>query len=313
MNQPKLTVGMACFDDFDGVYFTVQSLRLHHPEVMDQVEILVVDNHPDSGHGQAVEKLLRDVGSRGRYLPRPDLFGTSAPRDLVFREAQGEAVLCLDCHVMLPPGALKHLLDYYDRHPDSHDLLQGPLLDDRLDIMATHMDPVWRSDMLGIWGLVPGISPDSPPFEIPMHGCGLMSCRKEAWVGFNPGFRGFGGEEGYLHEKFRQAGHKTLCLPHLRWLHRFPRPGGVPYRLILEDRLYNYLLGRVELGLDYADVLDHLAPRLPRAHVDKVLQELNLPHLLSYWFGPTPAPRPFPTYESSPRPASAKQLALCPS
>ncbi|HEV2310466.1 MAG TPA: hypothetical protein VGU73_08075, partial [Acidimicrobiia bacterium] len=41
-----LCIGMATYDDYDGVYFSVQALRLYHPEVMDRVSILVLDNHP---------------------------------------------------------------------------------------------------------------------------------------------------------------------------------------------------------------------------------------------------------------------------
>jgi hypothetical protein len=70
-----------------------------------------------------------------------------------------------------------------------------------------------------------------------MQGLGVFSCRKAAWLGFNPAFRGFGGEEGYIHEKFRQAGARTLCLPFLRWGHRFGRPAGVPYPVLLNDKV----------------------------------------------------------------------------
>src|SRR5262245_25026838 len=31
----KLTVGMATYDDYDGVYFSLQALRLYHPEILD--------------------------------------------------------------------------------------------------------------------------------------------------------------------------------------------------------------------------------------------------------------------------------------
>ena len=120
--------------------------------------------------------------------------------------------------------------------------------------------------MFGVWGSDPrGDDPDGPAFEIPMHGCGLMSCRKDAWLGFNRRFRGFGGEEGYIHEKFRQAGRKGICLPMLRWLHRFGRPAGVAYPLTRENKLRNYLLGRLELGQPYDNVLDHFAPLFKRA------------------------------------------------
>ena len=43
----RLTIGMATYDDYDGVYFTVQAIPLYHPEVTLDTEILVIDNHPE--------------------------------------------------------------------------------------------------------------------------------------------------------------------------------------------------------------------------------------------------------------------------
>ena len=281
--RPRLTIGMACYDDFNGVYFTIQSLRTYQPEVIDDVEFLVVDNHPDGAEGQTVRDFVTNWVPNTRYVPAPEAVGTSAPRELVFRLAEGEAVLCLDCHVLLAPGSLRGLIQFYEANPDCRDLLHGPLLFDNGYVGATHMDPMWRDEMLGVWGVDPrGESADAPPFEIPMHGCGLMSCRKDAWLGFHPQFRGFGGEEGYVHEKYRRAGRRALCLPFLRWLHRFGRPQGVRYPLLRENRVRNYLLGRVELGLPYDDVIDHFASYMSREQMDKVLVELGLPCLLDH-------------------------------
>ena len=39
----KLTVGMATHDDFNGVYFTIQSIRLFHKEVLDDIEFVIID------------------------------------------------------------------------------------------------------------------------------------------------------------------------------------------------------------------------------------------------------------------------------
>ena len=285
--RPKLTVGMACYDDFNGVYFTVQALQLYHAEAMREVEILVVDNRPDSSDGQTVRDFVTNWVHGARYIAAADKIGTAAPRDLVFREAAGEAVVCIDSHVLIAPGAIRKLIDYYDAHPGCRDFLQGPMLYDDGKGMCTHMDPVWRCEMFGIWGSDPrGADPDGPAFEIPLHGCGLMSCRKDAWLGFNPQFRGFGGEEGYIQEKFRQAGGKTFCLPFLRWLHRFARPAGVPYPLTRENKIRNYLLGRQELNLPYDDVLDHFAPHCTRATLDRILSDLGLPSLVESWFKP---------------------------
>ena len=83
---------------------------------------------------------------------------------------------------------------------------------------------------------------EDEPFEIPMQGLGLFFVRKAAWLKFNKHARGFGGEEGYIHEKYRKNGHKTLCLPFLKWLHRFGRPDGVKYPLTLNNKLRNYIL-----------------------------------------------------------------------
>jgi hypothetical protein len=85
----------------------------------------------------------------------------------------------------------------------------------------------------------------------------MFCCRKDAWLGFNPAFRGFGGEEGYIHEKFRQAGRRAVCAPWLRWVHRFGRPFGVSYPLQVEDRIKNYLVGHDELHLDLRPIFDH--------------------------------------------------------
>jgi hypothetical protein len=265
--MPDLTVGMATYDDFNGVYFTLQALRLYHD--MQDVELLVVDNY-----GCESTRSLVEGWAGGRYLLRRDVQGTAAPRDLVFREATGEVVLCCDSHVLFPPGVIARLKQFYREHPECDDLLQGPMLYDDLHAISTHLDPVWRDEFFGTWGTDPrGLDAESAPFEIPMQGLGAFACRKSAWLGFNPRFRGFGGEEGYIHEKFRQAGRRTLCVPWLRWMHRFGRPSGVPYRLTLEDKFRNYLIGHAELGLDLAPVLTHFAARLPDATMVAVAYE----------------------------------------
>lgn len=304
----KLTIGMATFEDFDGVYFTVQSLRLHQ-NLTPEDEIIVVDNSPSTAQGMAVKNFCKSVGVR--YIEMPGSSGTTQTRERVFQEATGDAVLCMDCHVLLAPGAITRLRDWYKDHPGTKDLYQGPMILDGLTWSYTHFDLRWREQMWGIWGtawkcehgyftvhdndgragyyqLEPGMTPvpDSwglpdlaypgsvqeltargyklaagslhdEPFEIPAQGLGLFTCRKDAWLGFNPHFRAFGGEEGYIHEKYRKAGHKTVCLPFLVWNHRFARPAGVKYTLTQEDKIRNYVLGFQELGRDIEEIRVH--------------------------------------------------------
>ena len=259
--KKQLTIGMATYDDYDGVYFTLQSMRMANPGLVDDIEFVVVDNNPDGPCGTHL-KAFESWTPNYRYIPIRERSGT-AVRDFVMAEASSEFVMCLDCHVLLAPGALERLFEYIEANPRSRDLLQGPMLYDNLISVSTHMDPVWREGMYGVWGVnEAGLNPNAPPFDIPMHGLGLYVCRREAWPGYNPHFCGFGGEEGYIHEKFRQAGGRTLCLPFLRWLHRFARPLGVPYRVSWRDRIRNYLLGFDELGLPVEPVIEHFSPIL---------------------------------------------------
>jgi len=259
--RKKITIGMATYDDYDGVYFTLQALRLYHPEILPETELLVVDNHPEGASAQLLKNLENAIPNY-RYVPKGERSGTAA-RDWIFAEASGDIVLCMDCHVFIVPGAVKRLIDYIDVQPDTKDLLQGPLLYDDLTTISTHFKPEWRAGMYGVWEKNGAAEdPDAAPFEIPMQGLGLFACRRAAWPGFNPRFRGFGGEEGYIHEKFRRAGGRTLCLPFLRWMHRFNRPLGTPYANRWEDRVRNYFIGFRELGLDTAPIAAHFTELL---------------------------------------------------
>lgn len=280
---PKLlTIGMATANEFQNVWHTVQSLKMFHAEVLGFVELLVVDNAPHTPHARAVKDLMAKVG--GRYIPHPEPKGTASPRQRIFDEATCDAVLVIDSHVLLWPETVRRLIHYFHAHPGCRDLLQGPMLDDALPtIYATHMIPEWGSDsMYGRWGKDPRANdPHGEPFEIEMHGLGLFACRREAWPGFNPHMEGFGGEEGYIHEKVRQAGGRVLCLPWLRWLHQF-RPEGLsmPYPASWTDRFRNYHIGWREIGWDPAELDGRFADKIPdadvRAEIEAEVEQLGI-------------------------------------
>lgn len=280
---------MACFDDFDGVYYTVQALRFFHAEAMADCEIVVVDNNPDSKQGQATRDFIqgacRDVA---RYVPYTEKKGSCPPRGHLFEVANGEFTACLDCHVFLLPGALESLKEYFRAHRDSGDLLHGVLMSNRGGgrIEATHMQPRWRSEMYGTWSVDErGKDPAGEPFEIPQHGLGFFACRTDRWPGFHPGFEGFSGGEGYIHEKFRQRGNRVLCHPGIRWLHKFTRPLGCPHRPRLTDKIRNHVIGWHELGKDLQPIVEHFVdgngtrdgkPRLSRQRMQQIVDECGI-------------------------------------
>lgn len=257
--RPTLTIGMATFADFSGVYFTLLALKIYHPHV----KFVVVDNAPEPS--RQTEGITLAVG--GKYFHRPDLVGTSRPRAHVFEKAETEWVCCVDCHVLLVPGAVQALLDYAEANPDSKDIVSGPMRHDDGKGMSTH----WQADatcgLWGVWADDPRAKHGTgPAFEIPMMGLGCFAMRKAAWPGFNQHFQGFGGEEGYIHEKVRQRGGKALCLPALGWFHRFRDIGGgfdkVPYPLRIEDHTWNLLVGHRELGIAAEDkIYQHFGKR----------------------------------------------------
>lgn len=265
----RLTIGMAVYEDFDGVYFTLQALRYYHQDVdPSRIEYIVIDNCPNGTHAPHIKNFVEQYVKNGRYIPNDDVKGT-AVRDFIFDEARTELVLCLDSHVLVEPGAIRALLQYYEDHPDSDDLIQGPLVLDDIYNMYTHFDPRWQGGMFGVWAADPRANnKNGEAFDIPAQGLGLFSCRKSAWLGFNRKFSGFGGEEFYIHEKFRQAGRRALCLPALRWIHRFVRPTGTPYRNVWEDRIRNYIIGWKEIGRPIDDIVEHFSDIIGK---DKVL------------------------------------------
>lgn len=331
MTKPFLTLGCASYEDFDGAYFTLQSLKMYHD--LNDCELLLIDNNPT---GEAAKHLKGIPGVR--YIEMPERTGTAQPRNRVFQEAQGEYVVCMDSHVLLIPNAVAKLKDYWQARPNSKELVSGPILWDDLQSGSTHFDDFWRAEMWGIWGqawqcrcahqetnglteepslrfgvlqhsdqakyqychytsmkgdfpnsttitcprcgvALPklifqnhdqellklgyhrlGYKPTDPPFEVPAQGLGLFSCKKSFWEeigGFNKDFRGFGGEEMYVHEKVRRAGGKTLCLPFLAWGHRFARANGVRFPLLRYQKVRNYVLGALELAGDNEQERDH--------------------------------------------------------
>lgn len=322
----KLTIGMAQFDDFDGVYFTVQMLRNYHPELMGEIELLLINNSPGARSTPYIKNLIEDRARPGTakvtYIEMDNLVGTSPTRQRIFEEASGDYVLCMDSHIMFVPGALQALLTYYAENPNTSDLISGPLVHDNMVQTQTHFDDNWRAEMWGTWGTawtckcgfqglhfavnergelayyralsigdVPVtqcyhcnvtlpelgyaghemilqqngyrmLANQARPFEIPGQGLGVFTCRRKAWLGFNEHANKFGGEELYIHEKFRQAGHKAICLPNLKWVHRFARPNGVPYPLTRLGKIRNYVLEFNELGRPLDEIHAHFVTEL---------------------------------------------------
>lgn len=271
----KLTIGMATHDDYDGLYFTIQSIRMYHQEVLDDIEFVIIDNNPASNHGKAIRDFTDWIKEPFQYLPFIK-YNSTTIKNKVFELADTPYVLCMDSHVLLQQGSLKKLIDFYDSGLDGGNLLQGPILYDNFKNCSTHFDFTWRGHMWGTWQQDErGLDDNNDPFEIPSQGMGLFSCRKDSWLGFNKEFRGFGGEEGYIHKKYTKNGKRTLCLPFLKWLHRFNRPNGVTYPNTYEERFRNYMIGFHELNLPTNELKEHFKDVLSEDKQAEIEKEVS--------------------------------------
>ena len=273
----KLTVGICVYDDYDGAYFTLQSIRFHNRDIIDRLEFVIINNNPKSEKGKALHTLTDWIKEPVTYVEVTE-YTSPFLKGKVFELANTDYVLVMDCHVLLATGCLKKLLNFYDKGLDKGNLLSGPLVYDDFVNISTHFDlSKWGSHMWGSWALDPrGLDPNNKPFEIDAMGMGLFSCRKDSWLGFNPKFRGFGGEEGYIHKKYKMNGKKTLCLPFMRWLHRFERPDGVPYHNDLKDRFRNYMIGFQETKQDTNIVVEQFKDVIPMSYIHEIKKELNI-------------------------------------
>lgn len=268
----KLTIGLATYDEYDGTYFTIQAIRLFHPEVLDQINFTIVNNNPTSQMGKSIGMLAERL--KAKHIPF-DEYKSTAVRNLIFETAETPYVMCIDSHVLIVPGAIKKLINYFD-NIDNGDLLHGPLCNDlHLQPSSTSFCDEWGACMWGRWHTDKEFTDaDGEPFDIFAQGLGLFACKKDAWLGFNKKFRGFGGEEVYIHKKFRKAGKRTLCLPFLGWVHRFRVGYSPPYPLQLEQRFRNYVIGALELEEDDpVTFMQHFTPQLKEKRMLEIIDE----------------------------------------
>ena len=269
----KLTIGMATHDDFDGVYFTCNSIRLNAWDRLDEIDLVVIDNNPDSKQGKATKLFCRTANIR--YIEEREQISTAC-RNKIFENVEAAVAMCIDSHVLIEKETVYSLLDRAENLADDKNLYHGVMLYDYLDSNSTpvtHMDPIWNDNMFGVWAHDErGCNKENAPFPIPMHGMGLFLSSVKHFQGFHKLFKGFGGEEGYIHEKTRQAGGDIICLPWLRWMHRFQRPNETSYANILQDRIVNYFIGFSEVGWNTKAVINHFKIANPDIEYTELLE-----------------------------------------
>lgn len=243
-----LTISMATYDDYDGVYFACNSIRLHH-KLPPNTEFLILDNNPESDHGRQIKHLAKSIPEM-RVVDVVDRTSSFVKYD-AFHLAKGDVILGLDCHVLLAPGFIENLMEYWSWNPNSKNMVSGPLLYDNMVSTSDLMRPVWNGHDFGVWGDDKEAVAKGDPYEVPMQGMGCFSFIRKNAPKISDKFSGFGGEEWYMAEKTRQNGGVVVCLPQLKWNHRFDWPKRT-FPLVLHDKIVNYYVAFLDL---YGDLM----------------------------------------------------------
>lgn len=264
--MPKLTIGMACWDDVEGTFWSLSILRQFHlsyfSPLRDEVELLVVDDMPQEQ--RELRHLCNLAGAK--YVHKPKNLGPAHAKSSVFEEASGEYTLLIDSHVLCLPGSIDYLLKGVNDDRIKEDIWSGPLVSENGGIIATELQPKWRGEFWGIWHVDPSIQQQGVK-EIEGMGSAFFCMRTRNFIeieGFPKEFKGFGGEELILSELNRQKkGGRHLCHDALRWQHRFYKPRPVSYALTINDKYKNYVIGFYKCGYDTEAVRRYFSRKLP--------------------------------------------------
>lgn len=256
-----LTVGMATVRDYSGPYFTIQDVRkIFQYFGFADYELIVVDNDPEDDCGRALRRTVegnaRFANQGARYIPFGEAHGTTQPRQRIFDEARGDWVMVCDSHVGFDIAGLGRLPTLLEQWQGTRDILSGPVWYDDLQGTSTHFEPVWRDEMWGTWASDPRGEGDTP-FEITGQGLGCFIAHREHFVGFDRRWRGFGGEELCIHEAVRQAGGRAMCIPSLKWYHRWHREAHGRYTAWTWHKVRNYVLGFQRIGRPLDEIYQH--------------------------------------------------------
>jgi len=248
-----LTIGIPSYMNAGEVWFTIQCLRTYCSIDFSCTEILVVDNWGmvETSGRSVLQGYIKSCNNNNiRYVQYTEVVGVSAAKNKIFELARGKYVLCIDSHILLDKNFFKDM-----ELPEGGDLVQGPLL---LSDGGYHIDRLdsWENGFWTKWG--------RPIYDLPKHsvpiwanGAGMFLTSRKDWLGFNKNFIGFGGETGYIQEKYRMNGRKVLCNPKLVWQHLFFCYGKIKYPVTVEEKIRNYLFAYYEIGRDTTEIYNN--------------------------------------------------------
>lgn len=233
--MPGISIVIACRDEADTLWFTLQSLEMHTRGSLVEragMEIVVGDNDPGAKTcGKTVKEVcaaFADARFPVRYVAAGEVKSVFFPRNKAAAAARGEHLLFLDSHVLLTPYAIEALHRLFlnrsrlATHVPKPDLYMAhiPIAFDHPKSLFGPYKLRLRDDFWGEWTPMSKLHPPASGTggmkvdPIAASGLWCYSTPKSAWEnvrGYNPYFLGYAGGEVYLELKYwLLGGHVVL-------------------------------------------------------------------------------------------------------
>lgn len=152
-NIKKLTIGIMHYGSYCSAHSTIQSIRLHHSEILKEIEFIILDSHPTETETDVLANSIASeelVGIPVRYIAEYRTNGTAA-KHKILNYVNTPYFLYIEPSTLLIPGSLKKLIDFFESKQDhGFGILQGVEMDFSLENMFTHKKFVWNNHKYGI-------------------------------------------------------------------------------------------------------------------------------------------------------------------
>lgn len=238
MTAPRLTIGLPHCCDYERAWHTLAAIHKTRLalKVVDRVQLLVGDNSKTipnaelgAKHATELQKRMAELPN-AKYVEFSTVAGTAPTKNEVIRQADGDFVLVLDAHCELANEVLARILAWIDANPLDDDIHHAMELHLRMvnddgtpAVVCSHRLERFGAD--GNFGICAvnelALLPNAQPFKVATAGCGFFLIRKASWLGFHPEARGWGGEEHFIQERYRQAGRHAWVHPEFQYVHQY--------------------------------------------------------------------------------------------
>ncbi len=248
----------------DNLYKTIQSIR---ETCTGEYEIIVVDN---GSTDRSTEFFAREHDPRLRLFNTRERLGVAGARNFGAAFAEGDFIIFVDAHMLLPPNWLAPMLEVLrDRNVG----LVVPAVSTWGKPGAIGYGISWKNERLDIDWLG---RRSKEPYPVPLAG-GCFQCFRWDFFyelgGYDPGMRNFGSEDLEICLRTWLLGYQVMIIPQVEVSHYFR--SSAPYPLEWIEMTYN-LLRIIYAHFNGQRIERVIAKRSSMPRFDEALTRVNI-------------------------------------